>query len=338
MQQHLFPGTDLSVSKLCFGCWGITGDMHWGERVESESAAAILAAIDSEVNFFDTAPMYADGESEELLGRVLAESGRRDEVVIATKIRPDQMAPDDVVAECEGSLRRLQTDYIDLYQTHWTAPDVPIAETWGVMQELQKSGKVRHIGVCNAGIGDMSDIVASQKPHSQKPLSNQLPYNLLSRMIEFEILPRCIEQQIGVLVYSPLMHGILADKYQDASEVPDGRARSRHFSSQRPHTRHGEPGCESETFAALDRIREIAKRLDRSMSDVSLSWTIQQPGVVSVIAGAKNAEQLIQNVNFLRDPIPSDVVDELNTVTDELKTALGSNPDLWDAGPNARYR
>ena len=332
MKYHLFPETDLSVSQLCFWCWGIISDLHWGRREEDVSVQAILAAVDAGINFFDTAPMYGDGASEDLLGKVLAENGLREKVVIASKIRPDKMKPVDVKTECEESLARLRTDYLDLYQTHWTSPDVPIADSWGALCELQQEGKVRHIGVCNAGVIDLGDVLSVQKP-----LTNQLPYNLLSRMIEFEIQPRCVEQQIGILVYSPLMHGMLADKYKTAAEVPDGRARSRHFSTDRPNARHGEPGCEAETFAAIDRIREIAAAADRSMAEISLAWTIAQPGVVSVIAGARDADQVRQNVGFLEHSISDATNAELISATNDLKEKLGGNPDLWDGGENSRY-
>lgn len=333
MKYHSFPGTDLSVSQLCFGCWGITSDFHWGTRVEEESIQAMLSAIDAGINFFDTAPVYGDGASETLVGKVISENGLREKVVIASKVRPDKMRAADVKADCEESLARLQTDYLDIYQTHWTSPDVPIAETWAAMRELQQAGKVRHIGVCNAGVKDMEDIIGLQKP-----LTNQLPYNLIARMIEFEIQPRCVQDQIGILVYSPLMHGMLADKYKSAAEVPDGRARSRHFTTDRSMARHGEPGCETETFAALDRIRAIAESEGRSMAEISLAWILAKPGIASVIAGARNAQQLQQNISFVEQPISPQTVTALDQATDELKTALGSNPDLWDGGENSRYR
>ncbi|QDV43464.1 General stress protein 69 [Stieleria neptunia] len=332
MKYHLFPDTDLSVSQLCFGCWGITSDFHWGDRAEEESVGAMLAAVDAGVNFFDTAPVYGDGASETLLGKVVAENNLRDKLVIASKVRPDMMRPEDVKTDCDASLARLQTDYLDLYQTHWTSPDVPIAETWGALRDLQQQGKVRHIGVCNAGVKDLDAIVPLQKP-----MTNQLPYNLIARMIEFEIQPRCVETGIGMLVYSPLMHGMLADKYKTAAEVPDGRARSRHFTTERPLARHGEPGCETETFAALDRIREIAASVGYSMAELALAWTIAKPGVVSVIAGARNTDQLRQNVDFLDRSLTAETVTAVDLATDELKSALGSNPDLWDGGDNSRY-
>ena len=333
MKYHQFSNTDLSVSRLCFGCWGVISDTHWGKRAEEDSWQAMLAAVDCGVNFFDTAPMYGDGASETLLGKFLAENNLREKVIVASKIRPDKMSPEQVLAECEESLQRLQTDYIDLYQTHWTSRDVSVAETWGAMRQLQQQGKVRHIGVCNMGLQDLAAVTSLQKP-----LSNQLPYNLLWRMIEPEILPRCRQEQIGVLVYSPLMHGILADNYRTAAEVPDGRARSRHFSSARPLTRHGESGCEAETFAAVDKIREIAEQNHRHMAAVALAWTIQQPGVASVIAGARNADQVRENIAFLQNPLSDDALQELDEATRSLKQLLGTNPDMWDGGVNSRYR
>ena len=332
MQVQTLPGTELSVSRLCFGCWGIIEDAHWGERNQRDSERTLLAAAESGINFFDTATMYGNGASETLMGRVFSEAGLRDKLVIASKTPPHRMRPDEIIAECEASLQRLQTDYLDLYQTHWTNPEVPIAESWGALQRLQEQGKIRYAGVCNLGVGDLSRVTAVQTP-----VTNQLPYNLLWRMIEAEILPQCRTHNIGVLVYSPLMHGILADKYRTADEVPDGRARSRHFSSKRQLTRHGEAGQEAATFAALDRIRDIAAECNRHMADISLAWALQQPGIVSVIAGASNPDQLKRNLQSLESPLSEEFLRALNDATEELMTALGPNPDMWDAGDNGRY-
>lgn len=333
MKYNTLPNTDLSVSQLCFGCWGIIPDAHWGVRNEQDSVKAILAAVDAGINFFDTATVYGDGASETLLGTVFADHKLRDKTVIASKVPPNSMQPDQIQAECEASLKRLRTDYLDLYQTHWTSREVPLAESWGAMLQLQEQGKVRHIGVCNMGLEDLTGVSALRKP-----VTNQLPYNLMWRMIEAEILPQCVQQDTGVLVYTPLMHGILADKYQKAADVPDGRARSRHFNGQRPQARHGEPGAETETFAALDAIREICGTLNREMADVALAWIMQQPGIVSVIAGASNADQLRKNINAVESPLSDDTIEKLNAATADLKNALGANPDMWDGGENGRYR
>lgn len=333
MKYNTLPDTDLSVSQLCFGCWGIIPDAHWGERNEQDSIDAILGAVDAGINFFDTATVYGDGASEELLGRVFAENNLRHKTVITSKVPPNRMKPDEIQAECEASLKRLQTDYLDLYQTHWTSRDVPLEDSWGAILRLQEQGKVRHAGVCNMGLEDLDH--ASKL---RKPITNQLPYNVMWRMIEAEILPQCVKDEIGVLVYTPLMHGILADKYQNASDVPDGRARSRHFSGERSQARHGEAGCEEETFATLDKIRDICAELNREMAEVALAWILQQPGIVSVIAGASNAQQLQKNVRAVETPISTETISQLNDATAELKQKLGANPDMWDGGENSRYR
>ncbi|MCR9116402.1 MAG: aldo/keto reductase [bacterium] len=330
MNSVSIPGIETPVSQLVFGCWGITGDFHWGSRDEMESIEAIEAAMVSGVNFFDTAPVYGDGKSEELLGNIFAR--RRDQVVIASKVRPDMMKPHQVVESCDASLARLQTDYIDLYQTHWTPGDVPAAETWGAMIELKKSGKVRAIGVCNMGVGDLA-----QTTGIDSPVTNQLPYNLLWRAIEHTITPACRQEEIGILAYSPIMHGMLADKYKTAADVPDGRARSRHFTTERELARHGEAGCEAETFATIDAIRTICQEIGRDMADVALSWAAAQPGVTAVIAGARNGQQLRENIASLSQPLDDDVIARLNQATDGLKATLGPNPDMWQGSSEGRY-
>lgn len=331
MRRVRLPNTDLDVSVLCFGCWGIASDFHWGERDPNQSVATIEAALDSGVNFFDTAAVYGNGESEKLLGQTLA--SRRDSVVIASKVRPDMMSPADVVRGCEESLARLGTDYIDLYQTHWANPDVPLEDSWEAVLRLREQGKIRWAGVCNAGVQDMATMSAVEKP-----ATNQLPYNLIWRAIEHGILPACRKRSIGVLVYSPLMHGLLAGKYRSAADVPDGRARSRHFSTQRELARHGEPGCEGQTFAALDAIRDIAEATGRPMSAVALSWLVQLQGVHSVIAGAASPQQLRANVDALTEPLSDQQIEALTQATDALNEALGPNPDMWQGSGDSRYR
>ena len=365
MKYGQLPQTDLSVSRLCFGCWGIISDQHWGDRDRDAALDAIQAALDTGINFFDTAAMYGMGASEQLLGTALA--GCRDRVVIASKLAANRMHPAEVPQACEESLRALGTDYLDLLQTHWTSREVPLSDTWEALLRLQEQGKIRYAGVCNAGLGDLQTIASLRgcekngtgtfatagfpgfspfrlgaSPMFSQPLrppiTNQVPYSLLWRMVESEILPYCSEQNIGVLAYSPLMHGLLADKYRTADEVPPGRARTRHFGSHRPLTRHGEPGCERETFAALDAVRGICRELGRTMADVALAWCLQQPGVACVIAGAASGEQVRRNAASLEQPLPDEAIRRLTDATQALLDALGPNPDLWQSAAESRFR
>src|SRR5262249_19670538 len=148
-------------------------------------------------------------------------------------------------------------------------------------QKLVKSGKVRVLGVCNFGPGDLSDALRAQRIES-----NQLVYSLLSRAVEYDVRPMCVENGIGLLCYSPLAQGLLTGRFGSADEVPRERARTRHFAGTRPQARHGESGCEVETFKAIDEIRQICEEIDRPMSDVALAWLLHQPAVASVLAGA----------------------------------------------------
>jgi len=264
-----------------------------------------------------------------VLGKALA--GHRHEAVIATKVSPGHLAPDELRSACERSLQRLDTDYIDLYQIHWPNWDVPIADTVGVMEELKAEGKIRAFGVSNFGTRDLSDLLAVGRCES-----NQLPYSLLFRAIEYGIQRKCLENDIGIICYSPLAQGLLTGKFVTADDVPDGRARTRHFSKDRPLARHREDGCEEETFAAIERIRELCAAAGLSMAQVALAWTLQQPGVTAVLAGARNPDQIGENAKAADLVLSPDVLGELTAVTEKVKTLLGPDPDQYDS--NSRYR
>jgi aryl-alcohol dehydrogenase-like predicted oxidoreductase len=331
MKTTTLPRTDLEVSRVAMGCWALAGDMTWGPQDEAAGIAGIHAALDAGINFFDTAELYGDGTSEAMLGKALR--GSRDRAVIASKFSPEHAPAEEVVAACERSLEFLETDRIDLYQMHWPSREVPWEETWAAMERLRDAGKIRHLAVSNFGIRDLDDLI-----EIGLPVANQLPYNLLVRSIEYEILPRCIEREIGVLCYSPLQHGLLTGKFPTADDVPEGRARSRHFSSERRLTRHGEPGCEEATFAAIDRLREISEGLGRTPSDVAMAWLLAQPGISSVLVGIRSPEQA--RVNALAADLQLDdaTLAALNEATDPVKQALGRNPDMWEGSEKSRYR
>jgi len=331
MKTTRLPNTDIDVSVIAMGCWALAGDATWGEQDEDDAAGAVHAAIDQQINFFDTAEMYGNGLSEQRLGNALR--GIRKKVVIATKPAPGNMAPRDLIAACERSLNLLQTDYIDLYQLHWPSREVPLDLTWEAMDKLRDQGKVRALGVCNFGVGDLGDLLKFETP-----ATNQLPYNLVSRGIEFEVLPACIEADVGVLCYSPLLLGLLTGKFATPEDVPAGRARMRHYSGKREMSRHGEPGCEAELFSALDEIRGVASDLRMPMSDLAIAWLLHQPGVTSVLAGIRNPDQARLNAAPADIDLSRDVLDHLDDVTEQVRQMLGANPDLWQGASDSRYR
>jgi aryl-alcohol dehydrogenase-like predicted oxidoreductase len=159
--------------------------------------------------------------------------------------------------------------------------------------------------------------------------SNQLAYSLLFRAIEHEVLPLCKKENVSVLTYSSLMQGLLSGRYGSADDVQPDRARTRHFSGTRPHARHGEAGHEAETFAAVESVRQIATALDQPMADVALAWLIAQPGVTSVIAGARNPDQARGIAQAADLALSRDVLAQLSQATDALKRSMGPNPDMW---------
>ena len=254
MQYRKLGRSELSVSVVCLGSWSIaTKDFFWDNQQRADSLATVHAALEAGVNFFDTAPAYGEGEAEEILGEALA--GRRRQVVVATKVRPADLEPARLRASCETSLRALRTDYVDLLQIHWPNPAIPLEPTYRAMEDLCRAGKVRYLGVSNFGASYLDELAGREKGGSPPfpVVSNQVPYSLLWRAIEYDIEPRCVEREISILCYSPLHQALLSGKFLTADDVPEKRARSRLFSSRRAMTRHGEPGCEAEAFAALSK-------------------------------------------------------------------------------------
>lgn len=305
---------------------------NWGSQDEADSIAAIHAGLDDGINWIDTAPAYGDGASEKLVGKAL--QGRRDQVLIATKISTSDLAKHSLLDSCEKSLRLLQTDYIDLLQVHWPSPSVPPSETFEALLDLREQGKVREVGVCNFGTTDLETLDTLQPG----PVSNQVCYNLLFRAVEYAVLPASKARSMGLLCYSPLAQGLLTGKFKTPKEVPDARARTRHFSKNRSQVRHGEEGAESETFAAIAAIAEVAQELGISMEALSLAWLIAQEGVCSVIAGARNPEQARRNAEAGRLELSDHILQHLADATAPLKERLGDNADAWQGSGESRVR
>ncbi len=329
MQVVRLGQTDLKVSRIGLGCWAFSGVDTWGEQDRSDAIRTVHAALDAGINFFDTAEAYGDGESEQVLGQALA--GRRHEAIIASKVRFANLRRADLIAACERSLRNLRTDVIDLYQVHWPNREVDIAETGAALLELQKQGKIRFIGVSNFGVQDLQEFI-EHCPCA----TDQVPYNLLWRAIEYRILPACLEHNIGVLAYSPLAQGLLTGKFFSAEDVPEERRRTRFFSPDRPLARHGDQGCEKEVFAAIDRLRRICDEIGQPMAKTALAWLLYQPGVTAVLAGARKPEQLRLNADADALQLDKELLDQMDRAAQEIKITIGDNPDMWES--ESRYR
>ncbi|MBN1935391.1 MAG: aldo/keto reductase [Anaerolineae bacterium] len=331
MEYRQLGKSDLYVSTLCVGCWVFAGE-SWGEQPEADSIATVHAALDSGVNFFDSAEGYGAGKSEEVLGKALI--GRRDKAIVATKVSPNNALPATLRDHLETSLRLLQTDYVDLYLVHWPLIGHPIAPTMALLDDLKREGKIRAIGVSNFGPENLAELLQT----GVRVDANQCGYNLLTRAVEFEVLPLCRRNGISLTTYMPLMQGILAGKWATVDDIPPFRRRTRHFRRDRPGTRHSGPGVEAELIAALDELRAVAAELGQPMADVALAWIAAQVGVASVIAGARRPDQIERNARGIVLRLDADAIARLNAASEPIKQKLGPNLDMWDEGEDARSR
>ena len=322
--------TEIEVSEFALGCWPFAGGRVWGVQDDSLSIQTVHAALDSGINFFDTAEGYDDdSHSEEVLGRALL--GKRSQSVIATKISPPHLIPDLIEKTCNESLQRLRTDYIDLYQIHWPNHSVSVEDSLAVLLRLRDVGKIRAIGVCNFGIQDLSDAL-----NTTEIVTNQLPYNLLWRPIEHEILPKCLEHNVGLICYSPLAQGLLTGRYSSPDDVPDGLSRSRLFNGNRPLATHGEEGIEAETFDAISELISLADEMGEHPAKISLAWVRSRPGITALLVGARSPQELDLNIPAFEYSLPASKVDQLSSVTDVVKHKLGSSADMWNADNRMR--
>ncbi len=331
MQLRQLGNSALMVSPIGVGFWGIVGGDYWGAQEESDTVNAVSAALDAGINLFDTAEGYGDGYSEAMLGRALR--GRRSEAVIASKVSVRNLAPAAIRAACERSLKRLETDVIDLYQVHWPSRDVAFNDSMASLLDLQREGKIRVIGVSNFGAQDMPDMLQCGRYEA-----NQLPYSLLWRAIEFDIQPQCVEENISILPYSPLNQALLTGRYRNADEMPYSRTRTRHFRPDRRDSRHNTSGFETETFAAVEAIRQISADIGQEMVHVALAWLLHKPAVDCVLAGARTPRHVESNVVAGSLSLSAETMRRLDEATADLKAKLGPDPDMWGTGADSRYR
>jgi aryl-alcohol dehydrogenase-like predicted oxidoreductase len=321
MEYTVLGKTGMEVSRIAFGTWQLGGD--WGSFDEDAAIAAIRHARELGVNFFDTAQAYGFGQSERVLGNALREELKRDRdsLVIATKggINPGSERPRDARRAwlrqgVEESLRYLELDHIDLYQVHWPDVDTPAEETAQALQELVDEGKIRHVGVSNYDAAQMAAFDRARPVETLQP-----PYHLFRRGIENEILPYTREQNIGVLVYSPLASGLLTGTLTPESTFEDSDWRSKSAAFRGDLLRRN--------LAVVDRLSELAKQRGITVSQLAIAWVLAQPGVHVAIVGARSARNIEQSLAAADVVLSQEDLAEIERINADAVSIEGASPE-----------
>ena len=323
MEYRKIGNSDLELPVITFGAWAAGGWM-WGKTERKDAVEAIRASYDLGVTAIDTAPVYGQGTSEEIVGEAI-KGLSRNKVQILTKfgMRWDLPTPqgdfafksknnqgedidlyryggrDSIIKECEDSLRRLGTDYIDLYQIHWPDTKTPIGESMGAVEKLIQQGKVRYAGVCNYNVAQMKE---ADKHVSI--ISNQVPYSMVKRDIEKEVVPHCIASKKAILAYSPLERGLLTGKMTPGHTFQEGDHRATLYFFSHENIRR--------TNEFLQKIRPLAEEKNITLAQLVLRWTLNMPGITIALAGARNAEQAIANTKASDVVLTGDDMDMIN--------------------------
>ncbi len=291
MEKRRLGNSDLHLTRLGLGAWAIGGPGYkfgWGPQDDKDSIAAIRKALDSGINWIDTAAVYGLGHSEVVVARALEGIAHRP--YIFTKCERvwnergeigGSLKAESLRRECEASLRRLKVDAIDLYQIHWPNPDEDIEEGWTTLAKLKEEGKVRYIGLSNFNVSQMKRAQAIARITSLQP-----PYSMLARGVENETLPYCAEQNIGVIVYSPMRSGLLSGAMtrERAAALPDSDWRHRDADFQEPKL--------SRNLLLVELLRSIGKPHGRTPGEVAIAWALRHPAVTAAIVGLRNQEQI----------------------------------------------
>lgn len=330
MEYRKLGNSDVEVTPIAFGAWAI-GGLMWGGNDDQDALEALEAAYDLGVTTFDTAPVYGFGHSEELVGKVLKK--KRDKVQILTKygLRWDATVgkyhfsiedekgnrhdvhryagKESVIRECEASLNRLQTDYIDLYQIHWPDPTTPISETMEAVEQLLKEGKIRAAGVSNYAVEQLKE--AQQ---AVTIASNQVPYSMVNRDIEKELVPYAQASHVGILAYSPLQRGLLTGKMSEDYAFNSGDTRQ--------DTPYFKPDNIRKVNHFLNQIKPIAEDKAVTLSQLVINWTFRQPGITCALVGARNRKQMEENAKAASMKLSEQEMININTLLKNLHLSL----------------
>jgi myo-inositol catabolism protein IolS len=318
MMMQSLGNSGIQITPIIFGTWQ-AGKSGWVGIEDADVIQAMRSAFDAGVSTFDTAEVYGDGYSEQLVAEAL--SNVRDQVVYATKVFANHLEYQQVIEACEGSLKRLKTDYIDLYQIHWPAGSfkskvVPIEETMKALTDLKQQGKIRAIGVSNFS----RDQLAEASQYGQID-SIQPPYSLFWRQVEQEVMPYCMKNNISIIAYSSLAQGLLTGKFAPDHQFEEGDIRAKNKLFQGAHYQRAQ--------AALAQLRPIAERYDCTLAQLSLAWLIAQPQT-SAIVGARNAEQAMQNAQATDVSLTPDDLKEIDAIGRTVTDHLDEDPIMWN--------
>ena len=321
MQYNNLPGTSIKISTMSLGTM-----MFGGQTSEADSFAIMDYAYDNGINFWDTANMYTQGESERIVGKAL--KGRRDRVFLATKVNSQMgdnpfdkgLSRRSILAAVDASLKRLDTDYIDLYYMHAPDYETKIEESLETMSGLVKAGKVRYIGVSNFAAWQIADMLAiCDKRGYIAPIISQNVYNAITRNVETELVPFLQAHDLGMIVYNPIAAGLLAGKHKPGTPAEN----TRFANNKRYYDRY----WSDENFQAVEKLTKIAEDNGMSIIELAMKWVFNRPSVISTISGVSRLEQIKQNISLIECPaLSSDILDACDAVWKTLAgTSFGYN-------------
>ncbi|NEO78539.1 aldo/keto reductase [Moorena sp. SIO4G3] len=318
METRALGTSEVKITPIIMGTWQ-AGKAMWVGIEDAETIKGLRAGFEAGITTVDTAEIYGQGHSEQIVGQALAEV--RDQLVYATKVFPNHLKYDQVIEACEGSLKNLNTDYIDLYQIHWPSGTfgsevVPIEETMSALNTLKEQGKIRAIGVSNFSRSQLAEASQYGRIDSLQP-----PYSLFWRQVEQDAMPFCVEHNISIIAYSSLAQGLLTGKFGPEHTFEEGDHRSKNKLFNGDNYQRAQQ--------ALAQLRPIAERHQCTLAQLSLAWLMSQPQT-NAIAGLRNSDQAIQNAQAVEVKLSADELQDIDQIGRLVTDHLDDNPVMWD--------
>ena len=318
METRSLGTSDIQITPILMGTWQ-AGKKMWSGIDDNESIEAIRAAVDAGITTIDTAEVYGEGHSEQIVAKAV--SDLRDRLVYASKVFANHLKYEQVIEACDRSLKNLNTDYLDLYQIHWPSGSfgnekVPLKETMKALNKLKEDGKIRAIGVSNFNREQLEEASQYGRIDSLQP-----PYSLFWRKIEKDAVPYCIENNISVLAYSSMAQGLLTGKFSPGHKFEEADHRSANVLFQGENFERAQN--------ALQQLKPIAEKHNCSLAQLSLAWLIAQPQT-NAIAGARTAEQAKDNAKAASVNLSQDELEEIDRIGRQVTDRLDDNPVMWD--------